>query len=773
MRRPLLSAAILYGLGALVADTEAGAREALALLLLAAALLVLAALAPERRALAALGAAALALGAAGGEVEALAFESGALRRWVSTGDGAGRAVRVTGVLREDAREQGGRLLLWIDVETVQSGGRTERCRGRARVDVGGASAWPSFVEGDAVAVWASLRRASGPGARDGVAAYGFCKSARLLEAAQAPRVGPLRAAAVWVRARARAVLVRSIPPGPERGLVLAMVLGDQSEIDETTAAAFRASGTYHVLALSGAQVALVAGLIAAALRRLRAAPLVEAAVTTSAVAFYAVLVGGDVPVVRAALMAAAVLLGRALELDTDTANLLGLAGVVLLVVRPSDVLDVGFQLSFGATLGILLLVGPLGAGVPRLPLRADLALAASVAAQAALSPLLAGHFHRLAPAALLLNLAAVPLSGAVLLAGFAVVPAAALGATAADLAGDVAWIAAHALRRSGDLGPLAPWLDLRVPAPSLLMLGVHVAGLALLVRGRRALGLSLVAGSQLALAFGPSTVAADGRLHLALLDVGEGDSLLLQSPSGRVMLVDAGGSRDGRYDPGERIVAPELWSRGARRIERLVLTHAHADHAGGAPFVLHAFRVGQVWEGPAALHDPQWRRVDEALAAARVPRLAVARGVRAEWDGARVEVLGPRPPPRAPLRIRNEDSVVLNVRFGEVILLLAADVEGRAERDLALCPATVVKVPHQGSRTSSSPSFVAATRPRLALVSVGRNPFGHPDPEVLDRYRARGALVLRTDRDGTVEVATDGSRVWLRVAGEGVERRIR
>ena len=139
--------------------------------------------------------------------------------------------------------------------------------------------------------------------------------------------------------------------------------------------------------------------------------------TSAAVWFYAVLVGGDVPIVRAALMASAVLAGRAFDLAGDAANLLGLAAFALLVVRPAYAWDVGFQLSFGATLGILALAGPLGRGLPRLPLRADLAVVASLAAQAVLSPLLALQFHRLAPAALFLNLAAVPLSAAVLLTG--------------------------------------------------------------------------------------------------------------------------------------------------------------------------------------------------------------------------------------------------------------------------------------------------------------------------------------------------------------------
>jgi competence protein ComEC len=770
MRRPLLCGAALYGLGCLVSDGEAAAREALVLLLLAGTLLALAALTSERGAALALGAAAVALGAAGAQVEVRRYEAGPLRRRVEAGEWVSRPVRIAGVLRGDVRTQVGPPLLEVDVASVEADGRTARCSGRVRVEVGGESAAPELVVGEPIAVWASLRPASSPGgARTGVAAYGYCKSARLMEVLARP--SPLSAG--WLRARARAALVRWILPGPERGLVLAMVLGDRSEIDPATAEAFRASGTYHVLALSGAQVALVAGLIAVALRRLRAAPHVEALVTTAAIAFYAALVGGDVPVVRAALMAGAVLAGRALEVDTDTANLLGLAAFILLVARPADIFDVGFQLSFGATLGILVFVGTLTRGLPRLPLRAELALTASVAAQAALAPLLATHFHRLAPGALALNLAAVPLSGAVLLAGLAVLAAAALGATAAQLAADVAWAAAHALRLSGDLGPLARWLDVRVPSPSLLLLAVHLAGLALLLRGRRARGLALVAASQLALAFGPSTVAADGRLHLAVLNVGEGDSLYLQSPRGRVALVDAGGSRDARFDTGERMVGPELWARGVRRIDTLLFSHAHTDHVGGAPFLLHAFTVAEVWEGPAALPDPDWRRLNEAVRASGATRRAVARGVRAEWDGVGLEILGPRPPRHPLRRVRNEDSIVLGVRLGDVAFLLAADVQGEAEQALALSPVTVVKVPHQGSRTASSPAFVRATRPRVAIVSVGRNPFGHPHPEVLERYRSGGALVLRTDRDGTVEVATDGQRVWLRLAGEAGERRIR
>ncbi|HXY38672.1 MAG TPA: hypothetical protein VEQ10_03335, partial [Vicinamibacteria bacterium] len=177
--------------------------------------------------------------------------------------------------------------------------------------------------------------------------------------------------------------------------------------------------------------------------------------------------------------------------------------------------------------------------------------------------------------------------------------------------------------------------------------------------------------------------------------------------------------------------------------------------------------------GPAATGDPVWRRAMAALPTG-VTRRTLAAGMRLSWQGARIAVVSPPPPRRRPLRVHNEDSVVLDVGFGEVHLLLAADLEGEAEERLMAEPAFVLKVPHHGAAGASSEAFVAAVRPRLALVSAGaHNPFGHPRPEVVGRYTRAGALVLRTDRDGTVEVATDGQRVWVRTSGEAVERRIR
>lgn len=774
--RPLLPVCLAFASGALVGVGLEVRTGALLLALAAGALF--AAWRAGDRALAALAAAALAVGAASACAERVAYERTALRAFVDGRDPDAAPVRLTGVAAADATVRGGRTAVLLDVETVEADGAIREIRGRARVDVGGETRVPEVLEGRRLALWAQLRlpRSSGtPGAYDpaeearqkGVHALGYCKSAQLLEPSAEPGGAGLGATAARVRSRARKALLAHVLPGPEQALVRAMVLGDQQAVDDDTADAFRAAGTYHVLAISGAQVALLASLLAWALARLGCPRVPGALLLSLALVFYAELVGGNVPVARATAMAVVLLAGRAFDFEGDVVNLLALAGLLLLVGRPSSIVDVGFQLSFGATLGIVLLTGRIAARWPRLPLRVETAVAASLAAHVALLPLLAAQFNRVSPAAVVLNLAAVPLSAAVLGAGILVLPLAAVAPGLASWMGDIAWIAAHALLRSALAVRAFPWLDVRVPEPPAWAIALFVSSLLLCVAGRarRAWVPAAVGGAGLLFGAAP---AADGRLHVTLIDVGQGDAILLQSPHGRTWMIDAGGAFDSGFDVGEAVVSPYLWSRGIRSLDRVLVTHAHPDHAGGVPAVLAGFAVGEVWEGPAPLRDKGYGLLDAALRKARVGRRTVRTGTREEWDGVSVEVLGPRASGRRPWVTRNDDSVVLSVRYGQVTVLLAGDVEARGEALLPPVRALALKAPHHGSKSSSSQRFLEGVGPRIALVSAGfRNRFGHPHPDVLDRYREARLLVLRTDRDGCVTLATDGVRSWLHSERQG------
>ena len=594
----------------------------------------------------------------------------------------------------------------------------------------------------------------------GLAALGQVKSARLLALRSSP--GPTARARSW----ARAALRRFVPAGQEESLVRAMVLGDRAGLDDHTAEAFRVSGTYHVLALSGAQVALVVGMIVAAARRGEASPTLQAVLGGGAAMLYATFVGGDIPVVRASLMAIVLLVGRALDLDADLANLLGLAALALLVHRPSNVADVGFQLSFGATLGLLLLTPPLVAGLPRLPLGLERALGASVAAQLALLPLLATHFHRLAPLGLVLNLVAVPLASGVLLAGFAVLVSAALLPVLAVPAGNLAWLAAHALLRSSELGLVSPSLDPRMPAPSWLAWGVQLSGLALLARGRRAAGLGVCLLAVVLIVIGPPRREVDGRLHMTVLDVGQGDAIVVRSPRGRVLVVDAGAALEGRFDLGETVVAPYLWSLGLTRIDILVLTHAHPDHVGGAPFLTRAFEVGETWEGPAPVGDRRYARLDAALQPGGCrPPIGVAGRLRGLGRGARSRRrAAPARPPAA--AVRNDDSVVLALEYGSVRMLLTGrhrrprrgsprvrrggGAQGPASRKPLEQP-RAVRVQGRaasGDRLRGTPQPLRPSSPRgaRALPPPGRAPGTHGSRRGGDHFHGRRSGVGRRVR---------------------------
>ena len=624
-------------------------------------------------------------------------------------------------------------------------------------------------------------------------------------------------------------LARALPE-PAAGLAAGILVGLRDRVDRDLAAAFTATGLSHVVAISGWNIALVAGLVGALMagraRRTRSGVILVAIVV------YTMLAGASASVVRAAAMTGIALLARETGRPGSAAAALGWAVAGLVVANPANAADVGLQLSAAATAGLIAWSAPVTAILDRrvgwAPRWVREGLGVSLAAQAATLPLVLVAFGRVAPLSPVTNLAVVPLvplamaTGTLALAGGAL---AALGgpAVVASILGLPGALVLGLLIGIVRLAATLPLASITLPpAIAMVAAAVAVAGLIAIAarrrlrrarpalramltaspipsapphggqrrggqtpggrppRGRqpggrqpgdpRAGRIVRLAGLLGALAVAVLVVAGatrpDGRVHVVILDVGQGDAILVTGPTGGRMLVDGGPDPDRLLVGLDARVPP--WDR---RIDLIVLTHPHEDHVAGVPLVLERYRVGRVVESGMPGRSPGYEALAAILAARGGTSGRLVAGDRFALDGIAVDVLWPdagRVPPEASDdgSTVNDASIVLLGSFEGRHFLLAGDAEAAIEAELlsrGLPTVDLLKAGHHGSRTSTTDGLVATTRPRVAAVSVGaKNDYGHPSREVLARLKDAGAAVLRTDQVGTIDVALGAAGIEVR-----------
>ncbi len=647
----------------------------------------------------------------------------------------------------------------VDASGLVAEGAGRAYRGRVRVFLRSAAQNPFpdarwIGKGDEIRVWVDLRRPEPvrtPGGfdqrewamREGIHAFATCKSERLLQVTRKRTTNR----SLVDQARDRLKLSwRHVEDPLNRAVTASMVLGDEGALDANTREEFRSAGLLHLLVVSGSQVAaLIIGLRRAMPRALKIA-WSGCALECVVLMTYCVVAGGEDSIVRATVMAMAFAVAVRVDLHRGGANFLAASALILLALRPLDALDPGAQMSFAATLALVTFAGAMARGLEasRVPgLLADV-VAATLVASVAVAPLTLMHFHRFSLMALPANMLAAPLAVLLLYGSLATALLDAFLTPAASLSGAMCGLVAEALRslahHSAAIDP-----DWRGPSPPFVLM----LGLMGLVAGSGWRRVVLPTAGWVAALTMSGLPLGDGRLHLWFLDVGQGDSILIETPNGNVAAIDAGPAFE-KFDAGERVVGEALWALGHRRLNFLGVTHRHADHEGGAPFLARHFDPGRIYVNGGS----------SALKAFKTT--TVRRGEEWSVDGVSFRVLGPDSNWLLPSSDENARSLVIEVRYGKTSFLLLGDAsivtESLLERPIPRYD--LVKVGHHGAATSSSERLVGETRPRVALMSVGsRNRFSHPSARVVERWARAGALVWRTDLHRTLHVTSDGERI--------------
>lgn len=575
---------------------------------------------------------------------------------------------------------------------------------------------------------------------------------------------------VGLVARGRSAVTETILRqfGDRAPLVEALVTGRRGGIDPTVREAFVGAGLIHLLAISGFHVGLLGGWLLLLLR-VGGAPrhMAELAAAGATIA-YAAWLGWPAPATRAATLLLGVALARARQRHPRFDGLLGVSALCVMARTPWSVVDLGAWLSFAAVAGVGWALGWSDRALGRATWQR--ALAASVGATLVTAPIAALVLGRVATVGIILNLVAIPVVAAAMPA---VLLALALDPVAPYLAGSFAstanlllailtrlalagagWPGASSLGAAG-WGAALPWMAALVAA----LWVTHGRTTRREATRRAAWIMVLVVWWPLLATIATLRPAAgDEGLALHLLDVGQGDAIAVRTPGGHWVMVDAGPAGTSG-DAGQRVVGPYLARQGVRRIEVFVLSHAHRDHVGGGASVVSRFPVGLALDPGEPFAESGYDAWLEMLAA-RGSRWRVARAGDAwELDGVTFRVVHPPATWSHRGHDLNEDSIVLEVTYGPFRALLTGDAGFPAESALAVAgdgPVSLLKVGHHGSRGSTAEAFLAAIAPQAAVISVGRNGYGHPAPLTLQRLAAARVPVWRTDRDGTVRVTTDG-----------------
>jgi len=706
---------------------------------------------------------------------------------------AGREVRVFGRVADEVQISGDRQRFDFAVDSALVEGKMFSAEGRARIYLYNAI---PVVFGDGLSIKCKLEK---PRSSTNPEAFNYRKS---LELKGIRVVAFVRGEGNVERIAERklpvyARVVQGICAHVERTISLALygepaellrglLLGKGPELPRSVRAAFEDSGTVHILAVSGLHVGIIAAVLWFLLATTFRAPKpLSAILCILALAVYVGVVGGRPSVLRASLMFSIILFAQVLKRPPNLLNSIGTAGFVLLLINPRWLFDVGFQLSFGATLGIAYLLPFFDEWLPSRKLGGKFvrkyivgALAVSICATIGTAPLVALHFNRLQTIAPIANIFIVPFVGLIIGYGMLASVLSIFWQTGAVWTLSTNRLLLEYILFSARFFAGTPISYLPFAKPNIIGIVAFYAiavGLPLLISKRLKGFIAFVVfiGGIILATFGMHAASQGTRpadLRVVFFDVGQGDCALAEFRDGRLMLIDGGPQRNASF-----AVAPFLKARGVEHIDAVVLSHPHSDHLGGLVDLMENFEFGAVYVPHITRNSQLYGRFLDAVDSLGIPMETVSAGGYITSFPEAV-FLWPDTTAVSPagslLTTVNEGSIVFTISRSEVEFLFTGDIGFPTESAVESWPdIDVLKVAHHGSRYSTSDAFLAQTAPLVSVICVGeKNRFGHPTADAMSRIEAVGSKILRTDISGAITVDVRADSFFVK-AFDGTEYR--
>jgi competence protein ComEC len=575
--------------------------------------------------------------------------------------------------------------------------------------------------------------------------------------------------------------VFSALPQTEAALLYGILTGSKSDIDQEVMQVFSQTGLAHILSVSGLHIGFLVLLLSYLLNPLKLNKQIHSLIVFLIVLFYVLIIGAPVPAVRALFMLAVMLLGKAVGKEYDLNASASFAALLLLVYNPLLIHDPSFIISFSCIYSICFLHKPINKAMSFLPTWIRSSLTLSIAVWIGITPILISYFNYISLINIILNVIAVPIAFLITLAGFAAVVIGLLLPTVAIFVFAASYYLIRLLYFISEKSLLLPFAGINIPSLGWYLYLIYYIGMLTLVEDfwkykstefkRNYIAAGVVAICIVIII----NIIPGTALKVYYIDVGQGDCSVIKTPNRKVIIVDGGGSADWQkssYDIGKKITVPALLHIGIWQVDTVIISHIHEDHMGGVLSILENYKVRQVVlpasdrYGEGEFTSENFEKLKAICKSKKIPITYMqSNSLINAGSNVKFEVLAPSKP-----YIRNTDSdvnnnsLVFKLIYKDFDGLYVGDIQQEAEERLLKknIQCDVLKVAHHGSPYSSIEEFVEKADPEISIISVGKNNYGHPANEVIDRLKAKESQVFRTDLSGAVLLTTDGKSIKIR-----------